>query len=183
MHKSSAVFDEQKLNNINAEYMRKMQDSEIVDQLKSRKIFENQEQEFLTKLVKVYRRRAQKFDDFKIFSTYLFKLPDYKNELSIFKKSDKQKTQKGLDLVIENLEKLSENSWNDKNNEFVGKSIFNKILTNTVENNKLSNGDVFWPVRVALSGQEKSPSPRELLWILGKEKSIKRIKQAINKLK
>jgi glutamyl/glutaminyl-tRNA synthetase len=41
---------------------------------------------------------------------------------------------------------------------------------------------VFWPVRVALSGEEKSPSPVELAVALGKEESLKRIKRAIKKL-
>ena len=51
-----------------------------------------------------------------------------------------------------------------------------------VTENKLTNGDVFWPVRVALSGEEKSPSPVELAIALGKEEALKRIDEAINKL-
>lgn len=182
VHKSPAVFNIQKLDNINAEYLKKLSEKEIVEFLSKQKEFKNQERKFLTKLVKIYRERASKFSDFQTLSTYLFKLLDYEDRMLVFKNSDKQKTQKGLDFVIKNLEKLDEDAWNDKNNEFPGKSVFNTILANTVEDNKLSNGDVFWPVRVALSGQEKSPSPRELLWILGKDESVKRLKNALEKL-
>ena len=48
--------------------------------------------------------------------------------------------------------------------------------------NELDNGSVLWPLRVALSGQEKSSSPFELLWVFGKEKGIKRISKAIELL-
>ncbi|HEY0220816.1 MAG TPA: hypothetical protein VGC58_01185 [Candidatus Paceibacterota bacterium] len=41
-------------------------------------------------------------------------------------------------------------------------------------------GDVLWPLRVALSGKEKSPDPFTLLYILGKEESIKRINKALD---
>lgn len=46
-----------------------------------------------------------------------------------------------------------------------------------------SNGDTLWPLRVALSGQKQSPSPFELLWAYGKERSLARVKQALEKLK
>lgn len=44
-------------------------------------------------------------------------------------------------------------------------------------------GDTFWPLRVALSGEEKSPSPFDLLWVLGKDRAIQRLDGAIDFLK
>jgi hypothetical protein len=38
-----------------------------------------------------------------------------------------------------------------------------------------ANGDVLWPLRVSLSGKEKSPSPFDFLWMLGKQRSLQRI--------
>jgi glutamyl/glutaminyl-tRNA synthetase len=43
-------------------------------------------------------------------------------------------------------------------------------------------GNVLWPLRVALTGQEKSPDPFLSAYILGKEESLKRIDIAISKL-
>jgi len=63
------------------------------------------------------------------------------------------------------------------NNETIQQS-----LSVIVENNNLTNGDVFWPVRVALSGEEKSPSPVELALALGKDETLKRLNLAIEKL-
>ena len=48
--------------------------------------------------------------------------------------------------------------------------------------NELKNGNVLWPLRVALSGSERSPSPFELLWTLGEGESVHRIKMALSKL-
>jgi glutamyl/glutaminyl-tRNA synthetase len=44
-----------------------------------------------------------------------------------------------------------------------------------------NRGELLWPLRVALTGKEKSPSPWEVAWVIGKEESIKRIKMAIEK--
>ncbi len=45
------------------------------------------------------------------------------------------------------------------------------------------NGDTLWPLRVSLSGQEKSPGPFELLEAYGKSRSLERLEQAIAVLK
>lgn len=44
---------------------------------------------------------------------------------------------------------------------------------------KLGKGNVLWPMRYALSGATASPDPLTLLEILGKEKSLKRLENAI----
>lgn len=43
-------------------------------------------------------------------------------------------------------------------------------------------GNVLWPLRVSLSGKDKSPDPFTLLYILGKDESLVRINSAIKKL-
>jgi glutamyl-tRNA synthetase len=43
-------------------------------------------------------------------------------------------------------------------------------------------GNALWPLRVALSGREKSASPFEYLYVLGKEVSLARIQHAISLL-
>ena len=100
---------------------------------------------------------------------------DYEAGLLIFKKSNKKNTLKGLALVADLMKDVDEKDW--VNQELQMK------LGLIVERNELTNGDLFWPVRVALSGKEKSPSPVELLVAIGKEESLKRIEKAIRKLK
>lgn len=40
-------------------------------------------------------------------------------------------------------------------------------------------GNVLWPLRVALSGKEKSPDPFELATILGKEATLTRLQSIV----
>jgi len=54
----------------------------------------------------------------------------------------------------------------------------NQVLVKLVKKEQLGNGDVFWPVRAALSGAEQSPSPAELLQILGRKESLSRLEKA-----
>lgn len=46
----------------------------------------------------------------------------------------------------------------------------------------LGNGDVLWPMRYGLSGQEKSQPPFELAEIIGKEETIERLRKAVTTL-
>ena len=48
---------------------------------------------------------------------------------------------------------------------------------------EVGKGNVLWPLRYALSGQEVSPDPFTLVSILGKDESVKRIEKAIKELK
>jgi len=42
---------------------------------------------------------------------------------------------------------------------------------------------VLWPLRVSVSGQAASPDPLDIMDVLGKEESMRRIETAIQKLK
>ena len=122
----------------------------------------------------VEQTRISKLIDIKDFDFY-FKEPKYKPEILIFKKSNKEKTKAGLQGVLEILNE--QKSCSKKINDF------DTLLKRVMEEKNLSFSDVFWPVRAALSGKEASPSPGELLWVFGKEESIKRIKKAKDLLK
>jgi glutamyl/glutaminyl-tRNA synthetase len=43
-------------------------------------------------------------------------------------------------------------------------------------------GELLWPLRVALTGKEASAGPFEIAEILGKEKTLQRIKEAKEKI-
>ena len=116
---------------------------------------------------------------------YILKLrqePKYDAQLLIFKKSDKEKTAQALKLVSSKLVSLEPSSAKATEGKQWNNETIQQLLTAIVENNNLTNGDVFWPVRVALSGEEKSPSPVELAIALGKEETFRRIAKAISEL-
>jgi glutamyl/glutaminyl-tRNA synthetase len=51
-----------------------------------------------------------------------------------------------------------------------------------VQKLELKNGQVLWPLRAALTGEQYSPGVFEMMWALGKEESLKRIEEGLKKL-
>jgi glutamyl-tRNA synthetase len=64
----------------------------------------------------------------------------------------------------------------------IGVSEIENFIKTAIQNENKQTGEILWPLRVALSGREKSPSPFEIISILGKDESILRLKNAINLL-
>ncbi len=177
MGKSAAIFDANKLNDLNGHYIRRRKVKELLKIIRSdeklnqglKKITDN----YLEKILKIEQERITKLSNIKDFDFY-FRQPKYKPDLLIFKKSDKQKTKKGLELTFKCLSEISPSKWPRTIDEF------HKILKKVVQDSKLGFGDIFWPTRAALSGKEASPSPEELLWALDRNTSLKRISKAID---
>lgn len=84
-------------------------------------------------------------------------------------KVDEEIAKKALAAVIESLESFE---------KFDDQEALKARLTEVVANLGLKNGQVLWPTRVALTGEQFSPGVFEVLWALGKEKSLQRLKQA-----
>lgn len=167
VHKNPAVFDIDKLNHINENYI-KNQKSKVKIGLADLCGVELSEGE-----LELATRGG--FKTLREIGDYIIKLrkkPEYKADLLIFKKSTREKTQQGLTAAREHL--VTNTMWSEEE--------LQDSLTQAVLEYGLSNGDVFWPVRMALSGQEKSPSPVELLMALDRTESLKRVDYAIKKL-
>ncbi len=178
INKAGAIFNIEKLNWFNAKYVRNIvkekgkRYQELLEKVK--KYFpKNLDKNKLENIFIVLSSRLNYLSELGESSKFIFELPDYNPEMLIFKKSNAKTTLRGLEIIYNELEKIKE--WALKN--------LDNNLKNIVNNNELEAGDIFWPVRVAISGLEKSPSPAEILWILGKEESLNRIKKAIDRLK
>jgi glutamyl-tRNA synthetase len=180
INKSAATFDIKKLNYFNGIHIRKLSDEELAKKLITYNpqltTVTGKDKIDLEKIASVIKERMTKLDEFEELTKYFFEEPKYDAQLLIFKKSTMESTLLGLQFTIHNLQSMDLKIWQDKEK-------LNEVLKKVVIENKLSNGDVFWPVRVALSGREASPPPNELLWVFGKEESIKRIEKAIKLLK
>jgi len=171
VQKAGAIFDQEKLNWFNCEYIKKKSDKDLVKLVK--KFLPEAKDKFLGKIIKIEKERIQYLEEICDRTKYFFKLPDYDSKILIFKKSNKEKTILALTKILEKLINLKK--WKQE-------KIKNELLQ-VVKDTELSNGDIFWAVRVAVSGLEKSPPPEEIMEVLEKEESLSRIKQAIEKLK
>ena len=68
------------------------------------------------------------------------------------------------------------------NDDYTNDSLY-ELITKYAADKELKNGTALWPIRTALSGKQMTPAgATEILEVLGKEESIKRIKAAIEKL-
>lgn len=105
---------------------------------------------------------------------FFFQLPKYPKELLTHEKMkvDLNQAAESLKASLEDLEKLEE--WSEKT--------ITETLLATVAKLEIKNGQVFWPLRAALSGLEFSPGVFEIAVTLGKKESLERIQIAINKL-
>ncbi len=173
VQKSPAVFNVDKLNSINERYIRELGKSGELGRLEILGELGMSEGE----LELAGRGGFKTLKEIANYVVELRKEPEYPTELLVFKKSDRERTLVGLKKVLEKMKKIKEYGE--------GKEIeedYQRILEKVVLENGLANGDVFWPVRVALSGAEKSPSPVELMLTLGKDESLKRIERALGKI-
>ena len=175
---SGAIFEKNKLDYLNGWYIRQKDDQELLSLIQDNQGIrvEKEEQERFLKIISLVKDRLRKLSEFNKLTSYFFSRPEYDSKLLIFKKSTLEKTNQGLKIGQEVLEKINQEDWLDP-------QLLNKTLIKAVADGKLTNGDLFWPVRVALSGREASPSPTELLWALGREESLARIKLAQRKLR
>ncbi len=176
LNKAPAVFNIDKLNSINEHYIRiqnsefriQKDNSKIKNYLSNFNVAELTDGEFELIGRGGYKTLGEAAE-------YILKLrqePEYDASILIFKKSTKETTLEALQLVQSKLPTIEQ--WNNE--------AIQQLLADVVSEGGFNNGDVFWPVRVALSGAEKSPSPVELAVALGKEKTLKRIEKAVAKL-
>ena len=168
VNKSAAMFDVAKLDDYNEFYTRSKPITKLKELLVDFGLDDINSGE--TEIVKRGGYKTLKEAAEHILK--LRKTPEYDSTILIFKKSNKEKTKKGMQYTVESIQ--GSEDWTADNLQIV--------LSKVVEETGLENGDVYWPIRVALSGEERSPSPVELMLALGKEESIKRIKVGLDKL-
>lgn len=174
VQKSNAVFDHEKLNHFNAYYLRKLPIKVLLKYAKS--VWKNQFEiskypdPYLEKVVTLIIERIQTINDFGKDIGYFFLVPKLEYDNLIFGKSTAAATLRGLETACDMLNTLAPENWEVEE--------LHKTLMAIVERTGLTNGDVFWPVRYALSGEKFSPKPEEIMYVLGKDESLRRIDTA-----
>ncbi len=186
VHKAGAKFDEEKLKAFQSHYVRELSDEELLEGIKNfaetTRSFDPQvvrdlgaQDDTLKRMVAVIHDRIGTLSEFPDLISFFVELPDYDPALLVFHKSDKVQTSKGLAAAKEQLDAAGDETWQSE-------ELLSQLLDRVVAAGGFSNGDVFWPVRVALTGLERSPSPAECLWVLGKTESLSRLQRALEHL-
>jgi glutamyl-tRNA synthetase len=176
LSKSPAIFDIVKLTWMNGEYIKMLSDEEfyamaepyLKDAIKTEGID-------LKKVAGYIHTRIGTFCDIAEMVDFIDELPEYSTELYTHKKmkTNEENSLENLQKIIPVIEKIE--VW-DNEHIYGDMSAFIKELG-------IKNGQMFWPVRTALSGKPTSPcGASELAELLGKEETIKRINKGIEML-
>lgn len=181
IQKAGAIFDLAKLEWMNSQYIKKMNTTDLTSRclpylLEKGLINEEPskaEQEKIQKAIAVSQERLKKLSEITDLAAPFFQLPNFDPQLLIWRKSNEAVTAERLQRLLKFYDAYS-GEWEEKGIE--------TATLQLIENEDLDNGSTLWPLRVALSGQEKSPGPFQIAWVLGKEETINRIKKAVNLL-
>lgn len=175
MSKSPAVFDTVKLRWMNGEYLKAMEDARFYEMAEPY-IREVVKKNFdLKKIAALVKTRIETFLDIKDQIDFFEEVPEYDISLYTHKKM-KTNPENSLELlkavlpVLEGLEDYS----ND--------ALF-EAIKGYVSEAGVKVGYAMWPIRTAISGKQNTPGgATEIMEVLGKEESLKRIRDGIEKL-
>lgn len=184
IQKGGAGFDDKKLNWINKEHIRRLKNSErlvfinkfLTDDIKNLPYFND---EMLLKASHTIIDHIETGLDITSMSkeghfSYFFDIPDYESLLLLWKNENSIDTKRRLTEVLDIIKNIDENIFNDVS------SIKDTLLPYAEKEGK---GQVLWPLRVALSGLEKSSDPFSIMHIVGKDRVVLCINKAIEMLK
>ncbi len=175
MSKSPAVFDYTKLKWMNGEYLKAMDFDSFYDMaLPYIKDVITRDLD-LKKIAGMVKTRIEVFPDIKDHIDFFETLPDYDTEMYVHKKM-KTTIESSLEVLSEVLPLLED--CEDYSNDALY-----ALLSEYVASKGVKNGYVMWPIRTALSGKQMTPGgATELMEVLGKEESLTRIRDGINRL-
>lgn len=179
VQKAGAIFNKEKLLWYNKEYIKKLPESTTEKEIISRLPENYRNSKNIKKVCKIIAERINIWSDIEKMLIdgevqYFFESPEYDKEQLVWKKDGSLiQSKEYLGLISKLLEETPEDSFSTPD------KIKTKIWPMAEEKGR---GNILWPLRVSLSGKEKSPDPFTLLSTLGKDESIERIKKAIKKL-
>ncbi len=174
VNRSGAVMNIDKLDWMNHHYIMQLSEGALVDAVTPFLPDVDLALPTVRRALMVERDRVQRLTEFAEKLAPYIAIGEYDAATLVWKKADASDAKAQLTGVRDALGALD--------GAFDTIVLLETSIKEYISTNGLQNGNVLWPLRVALSGAEKSASPYELLWALGKEESVARIDAAIAKL-
>ena len=175
INKSPAVFDMVKLRWMNGEYLKSM-DFDKFFEMALPYIKEVITKDLdLKKIAELVKTRIEVLPDLKEHIDFFEELPDY--DIAMYTHKKMKTTSESSLEVLRDLLPLLEAS-NDYSREGV-----EAVLMGYIQDKGIKNGQGLWPIRTAVSGKQMTPGGAyEIMEILGKEESLRRVRIGIEKL-
>ncbi|MFA4814685.1 MAG: glutamate--tRNA ligase [Candidatus Gracilibacteria bacterium] len=185
VQKAGAVFNLEKLDWLNGQYIRQKSPEELGDLIlpylrkeswyKDDLVLQLSPEQKKSFVLSVQLRMKTLADAAPMLKPFLVDALDY--DLSLFT-NEKMKVDKAMAvLALENsipaLEILE---------DYDSEEVIKECLVKVIEKLGVKNGQLLWPLRVALSNEQFSPGTFELIHLMGKRLTIKRLKAALDKI-
>lgn len=175
MNKSPAVFDMGKLRWMNGEYIKAMDFDKFFERALPYLKEAIHKDLDLKKIAAQVKTRIEVFPEIRELIDFYEEVPKYDAQMYCHKKM-KTTEETSLNLLKEVLPLL------ETQEDYSNDALFEALVAFGKEHG-YKTGYIMWPIRTALSGKQTTPAgATEILEILGKEESIKRIHAAIEKL-
>ncbi|MGB3093788.1 MAG: glutamate--tRNA ligase [Candidatus Zixiibacteriota bacterium] len=174
---SNPIFDQEKLEWMNGEYIRASDDQRLLDLALPFLIKENlvtdetarQKREWLLKYVSLFKERCKTLKEFAQIGKYFFEF-DYQYEEKTAKKHFNSAEAAGrLSAYVDRLSAL----------DSFEKASIEQALRSLAEEMQIKPAPLIHPVRLATSGTSTGPPLFDMLELLGRDEVVKRIKKAI----
>ncbi len=180
VQKGGAVFNIAKLQWLNSQYLRSMSLETLRDALSSHIPEPYQNDPRTVAILEVVRERMKTIGEFWELASFFYDgAGEYPAERLIWKYIPEMRAE-SFAQTRDHLYQLSE--WVLAQSFAWGPLMLEGKLKEWIAATGKTSGEILWPMRVALSGREASPSPFDIAGILGKEETLKRIEEAIRKL-
>ncbi len=180
VQKGGAIFNIKRLDYLNGFYIRQKSIERLLDLClpffkEKGLINDDYNREEVKKIIAIHQERLKKLSEITELADFFFKEKlDYDKNLLKWGEMEEKEIKNSLEKSEKILSKIQSADWNKEN-------LQNVLLP---EAEKMGNrGKLLWPLRVALTGKAASAGPFDIADILGKEKTIKRIKEAKESMK
>lgn len=173
VNKGGAVFDYKKLEWIQGQYLRQETNEALLETLKpilEEKNITGFDDEFLLKVIELFKERITFINELPDMATYLFgPIPSFDEKF--MKKQWKEGTTEVMTKVVEML----------SNHDDYSHDSLHDTVKAYAEANELKIGKIMNPLRLMLTGTGSGASMFDTIALLGKEESVKRMNEFMAK--
>jgi len=169
VQKTSAIFDFAKLNWLNSQYIKGLSADSLISHVMPfiENAYPGMDKVYAEKVIKCFHDRMKTFVEIVTLSEYFFN-DDYKMDPEA---KEKYIDKPGVkDIIVKLKDKLSKTTPFTRDNIEVS-------FKGLAEQLKVKLGEVIHPARALLTGRTESPGIYDVVEVLGKEKTIKRLER------
>lgn len=165
INKNSPIFNIEKLNWFNGQWIRKIPDNKLIEMINNK--FPQFDKSKIADVLPIVKDRLITLLDFEKISSLFFQKPDTKSHLS-----DISISKNVLEDLISELEEIDK--WDEQ--------IVSEIITAQMDKENLSKAQMYKSLGIAISGELVTPPIFAAIEVLGKAETIKRLKSALKLL-